>query len=141
MIVDASVAAKWVLLEDYSEQAALLLSQHFQLFAPSVINLEVVSAITKKHRMGVLPAELARKALATWQEYVENEAIILVENIEIWKDAQNFALAIPHAFPDCLYIALAKQKNMPLITADKILVEKAKNHYNNIITINKFALH
>jgi predicted nucleic acid-binding protein len=141
MIVDASVAAKWVLFEDYSEQASLLLSQYSQLFAPEIINLEVVSAITKKHRMGVLPENLARKALVTWQEYIENEAIILLDNQKIWQDAKNLAIALPHAFPDCLYIALAKQKKMPLITADKILVEKAKAHYSDIVTLNKFSVH
>ena len=56
MIVDASVAAKWYLPEEDSDKALALLGMPLQLFAPSLIKLEVCAAITRRVRVQELNA-------------------------------------------------------------------------------------
>ncbi|MEZ5691021.1 MAG: type II toxin-antitoxin system VapC family toxin [Rickettsiales bacterium] len=141
MIIDASVAVKWILPEEFSEQAELLLSKHNNMYAPSIVNLEVVSAITKRYRMGALSRNLTYMALNEWEKHIKKESIILVKNSEIWEEAKELTLSIPHSFPDCLYLALAKYKQLPLVTADKVFIGKAKKYYNDIVNISNFLLH
>jgi predicted nucleic acid-binding protein len=66
IIIDASVALKWVIEEDGSEAAgALLLGE--PLAAPDLLMVECVNVLWAKARRGVLTRDLAGAALVAIQ--------------------------------------------------------------------------
>jgi predicted nucleic acid-binding protein len=46
--------------------------------------------------------------------------------------AARLALELAHPIYDCLYLALAKRQNVPLVTADLAFVERARAQHPNI---------
>ena len=52
VVVDASVAAKWLVDEEGSDAADTLLDGSFELFAPRLMASEVGSALRHKVRIG-----------------------------------------------------------------------------------------
>ena len=56
LVVDASVAVKWLVEEEDSEAADRLLEQRHELFAPRLMASEVGNALWRKVRMGELRA-------------------------------------------------------------------------------------
>lgn len=55
LVVDASVAAKWFVVEELHQEAKGLLGMHVPLLAPRIIELEVTSAILVRARRGEMP--------------------------------------------------------------------------------------
>jgi predicted nucleic acid-binding protein len=62
LVVDASVAVKWVLREAGRENAVDLLSGGSVLIAPDVIRLELSNVITKRERRKAITSEQATEA-------------------------------------------------------------------------------
>ena len=52
LVVDASVAVKWLVAEDGSEAAESLIDQRFELYAPRLLASEVSNALWRKARLG-----------------------------------------------------------------------------------------
>ena len=112
IVVDASVALKWVLLEPGSDAAAKLRDE--DLLAPSLWRLEVASALWKRAKRGdiTVPQALERMdALA--------QAPVATSPLE---DDLSVALALAatldHPVYDCLYLALAARNDTHVVTAD-----------------------
>jgi len=121
-VVDASVVLKYYVPEELSDRAARLLnslaSREVALWAPSVLWLEVASALCKKQRRGELGADRVRQ--------VSREAIRLpirlVDEVDLVVDALEIALSAYCSVYDAVYIARARRQNLPLLTADDRLV-------------------
>ena len=126
ILVDASVAAKWLLPEKGSEQAIALISGPELLFAPAIIRLEVLGAVTRGARMGRAAVEEARDRCRKWFGYLEQGAITLTPEAALIDDAVELALAIKHPIADCMYMAAAKMHSARLVTADRALFEKSQ---------------
>ena len=47
------------------------------------------------------------------------------------ENAEELSLAIRHPLADCLYLALAVLRNIPLITADQPFVTASRPHFDN----------
>lgn len=124
IVVDASVAAKWVLPEAHDQTALKLRDYPDLLIAPDIARLEVTSAVTRRHRTGHFSEEDARLALEQWQNLLAKGAMHLVATDDLLAEAVDLALAIRHPLPDCLYLALAKRFDCPLVTADRTLIER-----------------
>ena len=62
VVVDASVATKWLLAEDGSEIAASLLLPEHRLFAPDIFATEVVGVLLRAARLQRIVADAAREA-------------------------------------------------------------------------------
>jgi len=118
LVVDASVAVKWVVPETGSQDAENLLDH--ELCAPDLICPECANIFWKKVRrreISLAEAEVAAQTL-------ENSGVILHSARGYLGTALQIAVAIDHPAYDCVYIALAEALSLRLITADGALVRK-----------------
>lgn len=114
-VVDASVAAKWFLDEEYDAQAVSLLSSQNTLHAPDFILLELDHVICKKIRRN---------------EMTEEEGVAIREAMEVFpvlrhpfnslRDrAFKMACSRRRGIYDSLYLCLAVVLGGKLVTADR----------------------
>jgi predicted nucleic acid-binding protein len=113
LIIDASVAAKWFFEEEGSSQAAKLREQ--DLAAPDFILLEVHHAMWKR----LIRRETETLAVARVQPILRTAISRLVPSEALAGTAGELSLAHSLAIYDCLYLALAKETNGRVITADQ----------------------
>jgi predicted nucleic acid-binding protein len=123
-ILDASVAAKWV-LEDgsYKQQAKSLLAANIagrvSFTAPDFFWFEIASVLWKAARRRRLSRVLASEALTY---LISTVSIPTVSSLILRDDALAIALEYNCAVYDAGYLALAMNSGLPLITADERLV-------------------
>jgi len=119
LVVDASVAVKWLLREDHRPIALLLQDRYVSgevvLLAPLLLLLEVGNVLAKRVRRGELQPAVAQSCFAE----LLADAPVLVESGEIAESAFRLALAHQQPIYDCLYLALALDRRCDLITADE----------------------
>jgi predicted nucleic acid-binding protein len=121
LVVDASVAALWVLEQEGSASANALRAE-IGLIAPSLIAAEIGSAIWKAVR---------RKSVSRADGLLAMETALLpfqalVPDSELRTRALAIAIELDHPIYDCFYLALAEREHAPLISADKRLIAVAK---------------
>ncbi|MGB7102124.1 MAG: type II toxin-antitoxin system VapC family toxin [Xanthobacteraceae bacterium] len=122
IVVDASVAVKWVIPEPDSERAAAIRTADDDLIAPSLAYAEIGSAIWRAVVRGDVPAAEARRDLKVAVSHYRH--IIPLE--ELADSALELATRLRHPIYDCFYLALAERERCPLITADGRLIAAAK---------------
>ena len=122
LVVDASVAAKWVLPEDGAERAAALRSSDEAFLAPSLIYAEIGNAIWKRAQWNELSTADALRAL----DRAIGLYARLVPMAELAIRATEIAIELKHPIYDCFYLALAERERVPLISADARLIAAAK---------------
>lgn len=130
IVVDASVAVKWLLPESGSSDAQELLSGNERLLGPSLIRVEVAAAIARKVRFGEIQSEDGDGAIALWVQSLRDGVITLVSDELDLSNAWAIAVKLNHPLQDCLYLALAERIGAQLITADERFAAKAvaQNH-------------
>ena len=117
VVVDASIAIKWLLDEPGTEPAIHLIRQGGPLLAPDLLLVETANVLWKKVRRGDMRLPDLPRALGG----------LLALDIEVHGSAPllsratNLAIEIGHPVYDCLYLALAVETNAPLATADRRL--------------------
>ncbi len=128
VVVDASVAVKWVIAEELTDHArALLKDNAYQpLVAPPILLSEVTNAIYQRTRCTstiaqerITQAE-AEDALAR----VLAVGVDLIGPVELY--ARSFAFARTHHLKDTydvLYVVLAQMLGVELWTADRALLD------------------
>jgi predicted nucleic acid-binding protein len=129
IVVDASVAAKWLLPEAGSEAALQLVAGCDRLVAPALIRLEVLAAITRRVRKGLATPSESRERCAKWLGYLEAGTIAVVPEEAVLNQAVEAAITLKHTLQDCLYLATAQQLDARLITADRPFYERAKMNF------------
>jgi predicted nucleic acid-binding protein len=113
LIVDASVATKWLLAEPDSGLAFALRAR--DLAAPALLGIEVANALwTATARGQVLPAD----ALNLLDLFADAPVAVLGTDAALERRALEIALAVNHPVYDCLYLALAERTGRLLVTAD-----------------------
>ena len=122
VIVDASVAIKWVITEPYSDSAALLVGQ--DLAAPELWLAEVANALWVRQARGLLTVEEARLCLRELLA-APVEALPMADLVPVALDA---AVALRHPAYDCCYLAAAKVHGCTLVTADGRLARRVARH-------------
>jgi predicted nucleic acid-binding protein len=126
-VIDASVAVKWFLDEDRHEAAKEFLAGLDPLLAPRLIEVEVVSALSRRVRAGEVPKSHGAKLIERWlADFLTADLLQLVEDRTLLSEAAQLAVTLDHKLPDCLYLALARHAQCPLVTADGPLARKAK---------------
>jgi len=122
LVVDASVAVKWVASELGSVAAADVRRHDDYLIAPSLIIAEIGNALWKKalrREMNRSEAVSAfRLAVFHFAEFVPFE--------DFREAALELAIELRHPIYDCFYLALAERENAPLITADEAMLAAAR---------------
>jgi predicted nucleic acid-binding protein len=122
IVVDASVAVKWLLPEAGSKAATALGGQDSGLIAPSLIAAEIGNAVWKAVRSGKVQRSEALAgidAVLLWFE-----SLIPIEHLCL--RALNLAITLRHPIYDCFYLALAERENAPLATADEAMIAAAR---------------
>jgi predicted nucleic acid-binding protein len=124
-VVDASVAAKWLLPaagEGFLDQANHLVALHvrreLQLLAPDLIEHELGNALWKAVRRKRISQTEAENSLRNFAAL----EIQVVPTSDLLNQALQIAVACDRSFYDSLYIALALSTKTELITADERLV-------------------
>jgi predicted nucleic acid-binding protein len=119
IVVDASVALKWVLNEPGTEAALALLGE--ELSAPELWLTEAANALWRHVRLGEASAA---EALARIDE-LANAPVASVSTSAYLRRALQIALEIRHPVYDCLYLALAEEQNTYVVTDDRRLFSAA----------------
>lgn len=118
-VVDASVAAKWFLEEDFSAEAARLLHPAHYLHAPEFLYLELDHVLCKRIRRGELTAEEAEEIRAMLSFFpVQSHPTSLLQD-----PAFALASSIGRGIYDCLYLILARFLGIRMVTADRRLYD------------------
>lgn len=121
VVVDASVAAKWLLPENDTERAEALLDAckagRYTPTAPEILCAEVAAVLWKRVRRGLLAPERANFLF----ERFEGIRPILLPMTGLVRPALKLALRYQHPVYDALYVALSRQLSCDLLTADEEL--------------------
>lgn len=113
IVIDASVALKWVFDEPDSE-AALALREH-ELLAPNFWLAEAANALWRRERMGQLTSEEARALLTD----LSNSPLASFPIEPLLEQALTLAMQLRHPIYNCLYLALALHLDTHVLTADR----------------------
>ena len=132
IVIDANVAAKCYLPERGTAAAVELMTGATRLMGPELIRLEVLSALTRRVRNGEATAAEARAQCHRWQANLRDGAVSLVPEVDILDDAIELSLKIKHPLVDCMYLAVAKRLDAPIVTADRPFHDRAKTFYKKI---------
>ncbi|OJX68514.1 type II toxin-antitoxin system VapC family toxin [Magnetospirillum sp. 64-120] len=119
LVVDASVAVKWV-SESPGWQAAGELIGRDTLMAPDLIWPECGNALWRYVGAGLMGAEQARQGLTTIGCLFDR----VVPTGPLMEDALALACRLKHPVYDCVYLALARSLGSKLVTADRKLVAR-----------------
>ncbi|MGH6719907.1 MAG: type II toxin-antitoxin system VapC family toxin [Alphaproteobacteria bacterium] len=120
LVIDASVALKWVLPERDSGAAAVLLGR--TLHAPNLILAECGNVLWAAARRRTLTADRARQCLA----FLVSVPIVMASPDRLVESAMDIAFRLDHPIYDCLYLALALREGLPFVTADTRFAEAVR---------------
>jgi predicted nucleic acid-binding protein len=132
IVIDASVAAKWFFPERGTEAALELMDGPYRLMAPELIRLEVLSAITRRVRVGQATEAEAQTRCQKWLNQLHEGAISLISEADVLAEAVDLSTKQRHPLADCLYLAAARRFDAELITADKPFRNRMKPVYGKI---------
>jgi predicted nucleic acid-binding protein len=120
VVVDASVAVKWVVGEAGSARAARLLDGR-ALHVPELLFVEAANALWAMRRRGALPAAAPEAAIA----WLVRAPLRVASTVPLIEPALAMATALAHPVYDCVYLALAAEVAAPVVTADARLLAAA----------------
>jgi predicted nucleic acid-binding protein len=112
VVIDASVALKWVLDEPGKEAADALLEE--ELIAPALWLLEAANALWRRARRGEISGEEAKERLTE----LYNAPVTTTPIEDDLLAAADLANVLGHPIYDCLYLAMAIRENTYVVTAD-----------------------
>ncbi len=90
LVVDASVAVKWLVEEEHSAEAKRLITGPFELFAARLLASEVSNALWRKARL----EEMSGSAAALITEAIAEMPLRWCETEKVSADATRLALAL-----------------------------------------------
>src|SRR5437660_8705485 len=134
-VLDASVAALWVVRSPLMPRALRLRSEYQQriheLIAPSHFPGEIASALTKAERTKLIRRGAADPLIRD----VLTTPPILYDTDLLFYRAVDISSQTRSAFYDCLYVALAERERCELVTADTGLVNNLRPHFHFIVPL------
>ena len=119
LVIDASVAIKWVVEEEGTDEA-LALRGTAKLIAPDLLVAECANILWKKVRRGELLADEA----GFGARLLQAADMELLPTRPLLENATLMAMELNHPAYDCLYLELATRHGCRLVTADEQLVKK-----------------
>ncbi len=124
LVIDASVALKWVLEEDGSDLAIGLIERD-ELSAPDLLLIECANTLAMRVRRKLLSADDADLALSKIVAVPKR----LHGSSGLVAHAQSLAIEMERSAYDCLYLALALATDTVMITADRKFAEAVDRHW------------
>ena len=122
LVVDASVAIKWVIAEGGSGDAVKLLKAT-TLAAPDLLVAECANILWKK----VQRTELAASEAVLCARLLQRADIEIYPTRHLLEAATQLAIDLNHPAYDCLYLALANANGWQFVTADERLLRKIRS--------------
>lgn len=122
IVIDASVALKWVLDEDDSLLARALAER--PLAAPDLLWSECANGLWRWVRTGALSAQIARERFAA----LRRAPVALTSAELLLERALGLAIEIDHPIYDCLYLALALTRGQQVVSADRRFATAVRRH-------------
>jgi predicted nucleic acid-binding protein len=119
-VVDASVAVKWLVLEDLSDLARELSGTRDSLVAPRLIVTEIANALVRKMMQGMLTVHEARYHFATLPGFLPD----LMDVDDLIEPAFENACTLRHPIYDLIYLEAARRLDTQLVTADRRFAAK-----------------
>jgi predicted nucleic acid-binding protein len=121
LVIDASVAVKWLVEEDGTAEA-LALRGRAKLIEPDLLTAECANIFWKKVQRGEVSKEEALLAAKLLQaadiEFAPTRALL--------EAATRIAIELDHPAYDRLYLAVALDRNCRFVTADQRLLRKIR---------------
>lgn len=114
LVVDASVAVKWLLSEDGSDHAIRLIESGHELYAPDLLISEIGNVLWKRSRAGTI----AESAPQTLMKAFLGIRLHRIDSRNLANEALDIACRHDRSFYDSLYLALAQATEGTLVTAD-----------------------
>jgi predicted nucleic acid-binding protein len=119
LVIDASIAVKWVIEEDGTPQA-LMLRQQAKLIAPDLLMAECANILWKK----VQRNELSKEEALLAAKLLQGAEIELLPTRSSMEAATRIAIELDHPAFDCVYLALAIDNGCKFVTADERLLRR-----------------
>ena len=126
LVIDASIAVKWV-VEETGTAEALLLRKRARLIAPELLIAECANILWKKARRKELSVDEAVLAAGL----LHGAEIELLPTRPLFEAAARIAIDLDHPAYDCLYLALADANDCRFVTADEGFARKLKRRGGN----------
>ncbi len=135
LVVDASVAVKWLVDETDHLSARALLAGGEDLLAPDFVLVEVGNVLWKKLRRGEVAEPQAVAGLATLPRLYDRllPADLLIAH------ALGLAMELQHPVYDCLYLACAESAGARLVTADARFALAARKRSPRTLSLSEWA--
>ena len=114
VVVDASVAVKWFILEERHELARRLVEPGVSRCSPDFLQVEVANVLSRKLRGGLISEPHCKTALA-----VLDGLVSLVPTGRHIERAFDLSMRLHHALYDCIYVAVAEERNATFVTDDE----------------------
>lgn len=114
VVIDASIAVKWVLPEEHETTARRVLSSR-ELLAPHLLWAEVGNTLWKRHRRKESSLQEVRRMLADMRRL----PVATFAHWPLLPSALDLAVSLDQTVYDCLYLALAEDRASVMITADR----------------------
>jgi predicted nucleic acid-binding protein len=121
LVIDASVAVKWVVEEEGTTEALALLRAS-KLVAPELLVAECANILWKKAQR----KELTNQEAFLAARLLERAEIELLPTRPLLESTTHIAIELDHPAYDCLYLALAVANGWLFATADNRLVRKLR---------------
>jgi predicted nucleic acid-binding protein len=112
-VLDASVAIKWVIAEADSDKADALLKNN-SLCAPDWMYVECGNILWRKCQQQLISAS---HAYMLFDQLRKSPLTVCSLSAQL-HTALQLAITLKHPLYDCVYLALALEKGIPLVTAD-----------------------
>ncbi len=130
IVIDSSVAFKWVVTEIHSDKARAIREAYDQglaeLLAPDIFPSELAHALTRAERQRRIQVGEAQDL---WNDVIAS-ASRLEPSLPLLPRAIEISSAEWAGLYDCLYVALAEQKGCEFVTSDDRLVAKLKPKFS-----------
>lgn len=142
VVVDASIACKWMLWEADSRDALRFLYQEGrEVCGPDLLFIEVAGVIVRsanqRREIADDALEALRKWTIAWTAHVVRPHRVTQRRLY---EAGKLAISLGHPLKDCIYLALAIELSCPLATCDEKFAEKARALYPDIRLLGEFEL-
>ena len=132
IVVDASVAIKWIEKEEDSEKAVLLQKSHLlkqnEIIVPQLIYFEIANTLSTKSKVEEKYIELGINIVYNTDLKIEQ-----LEKVDLLK-ASNLAKKHKTSVYDMIYAVVAKKYDTILITTDEKFIQKTKFSYVKLLS-------
>ena len=132
VVIDASIAIKWVVEEDGTPEALRILGTR-PLSSPDLLLAECANILWKKVRR----AELARDEAIMASRVLQRSDVEILPTRALMETATRLAIELDHPAYDCVYLALALENGWPFVTADdrlrRKLTQSAGSRFDGVV--------